>query len=893
MAFDQRFRKILPSLTQTCSNMDYPCAKGSAGCETAACDLDSSAAAGSLACIQMTYGRGIRTVLAEKSASIVVRSENQFSDARSQRISLRKHIYESAPDARSTSGVLACQRLKAEDRFGEYLGFVDLRNYVTVPGTPPGGPPRSPLAMAVLAPPKHHRDVHTGTILTGGYGPLFGGPAFPSTIYSMQDEETSGAACIHACLIMSLGMLADRGARLMGSHTLVCAAVPQCGVGIPEKAAEGLPKDAADGIMGRVPVQGMRLAEVLELLTQGDGRLFRVSPFLQKLGPNCRLRYVLRLIEAYAVARFPAIMAVNKNAWVGKVNDDTCRHGHAVVLLGVDTGRPDAEATLYVHDPGSQPYAQRSVSTCFGAARKYVETGVAAASAVQGDDRINLILLADESVQLDPAKCAARLMHAEPKFGDYAGSATIDGPDGLPDDYDLRVRLLDESQVASMLSPKQQAARVQPLPTLPKAVYWVFAGYRGGGAQAIWAFDATVQNGDCQWWRFLPEEDHAGWCKMSMKGFEAIRLYRDDGAAASSVPVSAGADGGQVLRVSAMTSSSDLSIREIASRMAGTGHDPCLDLMLLRDRDMLDLDDSRVTATEYLANPKSVDDVSDWLVSELQSADEGAGRPVSVAAFASYFPNIASVHKEKRDQSIQAMVNAVQIARTVTGRRNPGATAVVEAVCGSRFDTVHPKRGDAETRTFLIASNGLGALGRLVASLKTVTESLKNSDKFAGGEAPKYRIALELEPGLTYSLHDALGLEMLGNLLMKAHLIPNVGINLDIAHMRIADVSAKVFDVEITATHPGQEPVRLRDLILHAHIADHPFLHTRDQSLGTWTHVGQRSPYLPYLRLLAGCGARTDGGGFTRAVAVELEGCDRLPWLLGSLTSLKHLLLPE
>jgi hypothetical protein len=114
-------------------------------------------------------------------------------------------------------------------------------------------------------------------------------------------------------------------------------------------------------------------------------------------------------------------------------------------------------------------------------------------------------------------------------------------------------------------------------------------------------------------------------------------------------------------------------------------------------------------------------------------------------------------------------------------------------------------------------------------------------------------------------------------------LAKHVGLNVDIAHMRIARIKAADLRPFV-------------DRIVHAHISDHPGMHTHDQIVGSWTNPGLRKGgYSEYLDLLLNrahsASGQEDSGNsvpFSGAVAVELEGSDRMFWIHDSLARLKH-----
>ena len=140
---------------------------------------------------------------------------------------------------------------------------------------------------------------------------------------------------------------------------------------------------------------------------------------------------------------------------------------------------------------------------------------------------------------------------------------------------------------------------------------------------------------------------------------------------------------------------------------------------------------------------------------------------------------------------------------------------------------------------------------------------------------------MELEPGPTYVLRDRDSLtQVMAAVEQDARLLPHVGLNLDIAHMRIAQVSAAFL-----AKHSAR--------ILHAHICDHPDMHTRDQVPGTHTALDQRrGEFIPYLQLLVQrCNSQLVPGGlpFSGACALELEGCNRIAWIHQSVAMMRHL----
>ena len=211
--------------------------------------------------------------------------------------------------------------------------------------------------------------------------------------------------------------------------------------------------------------------------------------------------------------------------------------------------------------------------------------------------------------------------------------------------------------------------------------------------------------------------------------------------------------------------------------------------------------------------------------------------------------------------------------------------AIVEIVCGSVIDpcwcgrcldpqsldpqSSHPPRCHVTSRK--------DKLDILLDSLTKVVDGVTTDDD----PDPKFAFSLEIEPGESYVLnshiarHDEGGdplLKMLFDAVDASDKLRyRVGLNLDIAHMRIAGIPADAL-----------RPYMSR--IAHAHISDHPRLHTRDQVPGSWTSTSQiDSDYLPYTTLLidrALDAGTTEATGqknklpYSFSFSLELEGND-------------------
>jgi sugar phosphate isomerase/epimerase len=271
------------------------------------------------------------------------------------------------------------------------------------------------------------------------------------------------------------------------------------------------------------------------------------------------------------------------------------------------------------------------------------------------------------------------------------------------------------------------------------------------------------------------------------------------------------------------------------------------------------------TAAGVLSTHENIPRVAKWLVTHL--ANGGA----KVGALATYFPQITSLTKVDQEEAINAIVGCVRIAQELKARELM-ALPVVEIVCGTITDTCHCDRCAKKPDIFESTPQ---------AKFEQLRHALREVRKRVTGD---YFLAVEMEPGATYLLNGIERLMMFNDLVMNDKVLrANVGFNLDIAHMRIAEIGAAEL-----------EPLMPR--VLHAHISDHPFMHTRDQPVGKWTSVecDPEGGYAPYVWLLAKrYDATSDLDGdelpFTGAVALELEGCDRIAWVRQSLDSMDHL----
>lgn len=519
-------------------------------------------ASGALWQFEQVFGAWIKVTLAEPSSSIVVRSEHQYNKQERHRLALRKHLYELSADhgdqphrctapgtsfvldrrylsliaqtvraeivadvgkleSRRFSGArelyealrtslnaadfdrhanklvalafspLNCYAIDQSDRFGHYIGFVDLRL----------NSPRFPLAMGVLGLPRKYRHNTETFIITGNYGPLFGGPSFRSTVYTMHDPTSGGGQCAQACVIMALGLLSDRGARIAGTYSLTYLA-KRASASRAETAPATNDPDHLGSTRGRSstkrswvvagPKGGGLLPEEISNLLRADRQnsAWGTSANLtrDKDTPQS-VRMAERLIEAYVAARCPVILCVRTKEWWKWSKNQP--EPHAVIVIGFRRTSARRNLILITHDPGYQPYYERPIADCLEACRQYSIHY----SKRNGRSRYELpmIFIAPRTIALHASECLLALRSS-------SDAALFQPFEGAADDrFDYRVALVVRDDIAesvyqrSRSEDRKHVGDLQRLidHTLPRSRYWCVAALEDEHVQYVWMFDAT------------------------------------------------------------------------------------------------------------------------------------------------------------------------------------------------------------------------------------------------------------------------------------------------------------------------------------------------------------------------------------------------------------------
>ena len=450
--------------------------------------------------LRQAYSEPIKNTLSEPSTSVVVRSEQQFHGMDRQRYAQRRHLYEvvrtGTPDDLSRYGT-HCTPLDKDDRFGEYLGFVDLRQHFEV----------SPLALGLLVQPGCIREDPCAYVIQGEYGPLFGAHSFRSTVYAMQDQSpTIGAKCAQMCAIMALGMLGDRRADIKGSFTLtfLSSLLQQNGntalssVKRVEEAMKRLDDGEQDTPLWSFSPTGLDPVQLRDVLNCCAVRatwidLEHQEPVMRGDPLPVSYRLALRIIEAYIYARFPVILSVDSHAWKdGKpASEREPRKSHAVTIIGARRSSPSGEISrIIVHDPGWKPFGEMTAERTFFAAREYATRSTNKKPGVPRN-RISMVPVTTCNIKRHPNECVTWLLEDAFELVDfrpyYLGMAATN--------YDIR--LLNRNSLLHVLAPRQanEIASKMLARTLPESTFWTISAYRDGKRTYAWLFDAESQSG--------------------------------------------------------------------------------------------------------------------------------------------------------------------------------------------------------------------------------------------------------------------------------------------------------------------------------------------------------------------------------------------------------------
>jgi hypothetical protein len=382
------------------------------------------------------------------------------------------------------------------------------------------------LALGVLAVPRRLQQDPDAHIITGNYSELFGGPAFACNIYTRQDDRTAGAACAQACMIMVLGMLADRGARLEGSYTLT-----QIGHSMSDQRKD-FAKDVVAGLdLGIVeedfckgdPQTLKKIQDELELEPSMDNivRIYQASGLtpeeityaLGKLNTQAALvvlsqmecdlkddrrrnaleKLARKMIECYIQARYPVILGVSPDKWEPARKPQESDEGHAVVVVGVRKSSEHLRQPHFiVHDPAKQPFLERSANYCFNACWAYNKKH-------KQNAQIEMIMPTEASVTRPLRDCVFALLTYEPQHWLRLFFGKSNPHPDAPNDLEYQFALLYAKDLHVFLSTKTlttpQRNAFNDALNLSSNRYWCVAGYLQRRLVVAWLFATDSANG--------------------------------------------------------------------------------------------------------------------------------------------------------------------------------------------------------------------------------------------------------------------------------------------------------------------------------------------------------------------------------------------------------------
>ena len=295
------------------------------------------------------------------------------------------------------------------------------------------------------------------------------------------------------------------------------------------------------------------------------------------------------------------------------------------------------------------------------------------------------------------------------------------------------------------------------------------------------------------------------------------------------------------LRPSVMTSSSIRELSDLFDEIPTVSGVGLFDLMVLRDIDLESIrgdlqsggpppPNQAPAITEFLAEARNFELTRDWILTQCRHPG------IEIAALASYFPDVTSLCGPRREMAIEALVSTVRVGLALNQQglmRYP----IIEMVGGTILDQCECDDCTREGMIYVY-----GREDKILLLCDSIGEVVSRVREREGDSAAAFALALEMEPGESYILNGTEPLEAVAQRLglggSHQHLATHVGFNLDIAHMRIAEISANQLH-------------GLRGWFVHAHIADHPGMHTRDQVVGTWTEIERNGGgYFDYLKML-------------------------------------------
>lgn len=269
---------------------------------------------------------------------------------------------------------------------------------------------------------------------------------------------------------------------------------------------------------------------------------------------------------------------------------------------------------------------------------------------------------------------------------------------------------------------------------------------------------------------------------------------------------------------------------------------------------------TRTFMSEMATNESEIRNIADRMTIISDCKD------VIIRAFASFIPEVSSVNEQLRKEAVNALVFLGRLAAAINRNVEPveSRISVIEIVAGSKTTGIWPamQTRNSSLRTLFAASmlSRDRAIDQLLKSLCEVDEQLGAID-----HCPRF--AIELEPGPLYTIAYAEDLEELVHNLKRSNLSYRFGLNLDIAHWKLAGIS-------ITEARKLSNDVK--SSILHAHLSGHfPLGHFGDVQPLLFDEADDFKHWLIFLSELP-------SGSYSGIVALEQEAVKSQPYLVNS-----------
>jgi len=297
--------------------------------------------------IAAVYGPNLIVSGCEDAPSLVVRNENELGNKDAPRFTKRLHIFEDM------------------GYYKEYVGFMSVRI------TDDRDNPPSPIAEAILRPPRRMRFPPYHVTCLGYYSSYIGVLPFEGSPYTMHDPRL-GALCAQGSIFLSLLMMVPFGARVLGPATITALISPK-----PRKKTVLNSKGRRELNINEFIIRGFKVSEMVKFLRSelsDTSSVISENCGIDKPGYSEQFTNISAIHESFDMSntehreeftksmisylhqRFPIVLPIK---WNKLYPNDKLDHdpGHAIVVIGyrkIETG------TYFVyHDGRKGAYQER------------------------------------------------------------------------------------------------------------------------------------------------------------------------------------------------------------------------------------------------------------------------------------------------------------------------------------------------------------------------------------------------------------------------------------------------------------------------------------------------------------------------------------------------------